>query len=164
MDRSRSISREGEWGIPTSNGSSRQWVFRCESLSSLRNMIETFFLLTITINIFLFVSCISLLTLFYLKLEHMTWFQGVRLSSKYICITHYLIAFWYFQSVRFHARSWLPARSIVVECLSARKDIDPSGEIMVLKRFCPVSMLHVCVTHAFMFTSSNLNLFCNWRG
>lgn len=44
------------------------------------------------------------------------------------------------QSLRFHVKSWLPARSIVMECLSARWDIDPSGEIMVLNRFCPVSM------------------------
>ncbi|KAI5656247.1 hypothetical protein M9H77_25040 [Catharanthus roseus] len=43
----------------------------------------------------------------------------------------------FLHSVRFHARSWLPARSIVLQCLEARKDIDPSGEIMVLTRFCP---------------------------
>lgn len=43
----------------------------------------------------------------------------------------------FLDSVRNHARSWLPARSIVMECLEARQDIDPSGEIMVLTRFCP---------------------------
>ncbi|MBA0718799.1 hypothetical protein Golax_006527 [Gossypium laxum] len=43
----------------------------------------------------------------------------------------------FLESVRFHARSWLPARSIVRECIAERFDIDPSGEIMVLKRFCP---------------------------
>ncbi|KAF5938500.1 hypothetical protein HYC85_022759 [Camellia sinensis] len=43
----------------------------------------------------------------------------------------------FLDSVRFHAKSWLPARSIVMECLAARHDIDPSGEIMVLNRFCP---------------------------
>ncbi|XP_057976409.1 uncharacterized protein LOC131163724 [Malania oleifera] len=43
----------------------------------------------------------------------------------------------FLDSVSFHAKSWLPARSIVVECLTARQDIDPSGEIMVLDRFCP---------------------------
>lgn len=36
-------------------------------------------------------------------------------------------------------KSWLPARSIVIECLASRFDVDPSGEIMVLKTFCPVS-------------------------
>ncbi|KAG5249490.1 UPF0160 protein [Salix suchowensis] len=36
-------------------------------------------------------------------------------------------------------KSWLPARSIVMECLATRFDADPSGEIMVLKTFCPVS-------------------------
>ncbi|GAB2277908.1 hypothetical protein Dimus_012606 [Dionaea muscipula] len=43
----------------------------------------------------------------------------------------------FLDSLRFHAKSWLSARSVVIECLSARKDVDPSGEIMVLTRFCP---------------------------
>ncbi|XP_057477735.1 LOW QUALITY PROTEIN: uncharacterized protein LOC130765346 [Actinidia eriantha] len=43
----------------------------------------------------------------------------------------------FLDSVRFHAKSWLPARSIVMECLAARDDINPSGEIMVLDKFCP---------------------------
>ncbi|XP_010919324.1 MYG1 protein C694.04c [Elaeis guineensis] len=43
----------------------------------------------------------------------------------------------FLESVRFHVRSWLPARSIVIECLESRKNVDPSGEIMVLNRFCP---------------------------
>ncbi|KAH9623170.1 hypothetical protein KSS87_005838 [Heliosperma pusillum] len=43
----------------------------------------------------------------------------------------------FLDNVRSLARSWLPARSIVMECLSARKNIDPNGEIMVLNRFCP---------------------------
>ncbi|KAJ6943750.1 hypothetical protein NC652_009256 [Populus alba x Populus x berolinensis] len=43
----------------------------------------------------------------------------------------------FLDNVRFHAKSWLPARSIVMECLATRFDVDPSGEIMVLKTFCP---------------------------
>ncbi|KAL0436963.1 UNVERIFIED_CONTAM: hypothetical protein Sradi_0404200 [Sesamum radiatum] len=43
----------------------------------------------------------------------------------------------FLDSVRYHARSWLPARSIVMKCLEARLDVDPSGEIMILDRFCP---------------------------
>jgi hypothetical protein len=43
------------------------------------------------------------------------------------------------QNINFHAKSWLPARSIVMECLASREDIDHSGEIMVLTRSCPVS-------------------------
>lgn len=43
----------------------------------------------------------------------------------------------FLETVRFYAKSWLPARSIVMECISARYDIDPSGEIMLLTRFCP---------------------------
>ncbi|KAI8562760.1 hypothetical protein RHMOL_Rhmol03G0060100 [Rhododendron molle] len=47
----------------------------------------------------------------------------------------------FLDSLRFHAKSWLPARLIVLECLAARQVIDPSGEIMVLDRFCPI--LHI---------------------
>ncbi|KAK4777321.1 hypothetical protein SAY87_017508 [Trapa incisa] len=43
----------------------------------------------------------------------------------------------FMESVHFHARSWLPARSIVTECISMRNNIDPSGEIIVLNRSCP---------------------------
>ncbi|PHT50217.1 UPF0160 protein MYG1, mitochondrial [Capsicum baccatum] len=39
--------------------------------------------------------------------------------------------------VRYYARSWLPARSIVVECVASRHKIDPSGEIVVWSTFCP---------------------------
>ncbi|CAF2058228.1 unnamed protein product [Brassica napus] len=43
----------------------------------------------------------------------------------------------FLQSVRFYTRSWLPARSIVMQCLEERFKTDPSGEIMELKNFCP---------------------------
>ncbi|KAK1258382.1 hypothetical protein QJS04_geneDACA007008 [Acorus gramineus] len=53
----------------------------------------------------------------------------------------------FLENVCFHARSWLPARSIVMECLTAREKIDPSGEIMVLDRFCPVMLIFVLYQH-----------------
>ncbi|KAF3432772.1 hypothetical protein FNV43_RR23874 [Rhamnella rubrinervis] len=43
----------------------------------------------------------------------------------------------FFETLHFHAQSWLPARSIVKECLAEREKVDPSGEIMVLTRSCP---------------------------
>ncbi|KAF0933846.1 hypothetical protein E2562_019299 [Oryza meyeriana var. granulata] len=43
----------------------------------------------------------------------------------------------FMESVHFHVKSWLPARSIVLECLLSRGKVDPSEEIMVLDRFCP---------------------------
>ncbi|KAH0922983.1 hypothetical protein HID58_023001 [Brassica napus] len=49
----------------------------------------------------------------------------------------------FLQSLRFHARSWLSARSIVMQCLEERFKTDPSGEIMELKNFCPVSAFTV---------------------
>uniref|UniRef100_A0A7N0U5P1 Metal-dependent protein hydrolase n=1 Tax=Kalanchoe fedtschenkoi TaxID=63787 RepID=A0A7N0U5P1_KALFE len=43
----------------------------------------------------------------------------------------------FLESVKYHARSWLPARSIVKGCLEARGDIDSSGQVMLLARYCP---------------------------
>ncbi|KAL1203288.1 hypothetical protein V5N11_031882 [Cardamine amara subsp. amara] len=43
----------------------------------------------------------------------------------------------FLQCVHFHAKSWLPARSIVMECLAKRHDVDSSGEIMKLSKQCP---------------------------
>ncbi|KAK2981912.1 hypothetical protein RJ640_019132 [Escallonia rubra] len=43
----------------------------------------------------------------------------------------------FLDNVQFHAKSWLPARSIVMESLAGTRHIDPSGEIMVLTTFCP---------------------------
>ncbi|KAK7350046.1 hypothetical protein VNO77_08097 [Canavalia gladiata] len=43
----------------------------------------------------------------------------------------------FLDSVRFHVNSWLPARAIVMETLVARQTVDPSGEILVLTKFCP---------------------------
>ncbi len=44
------------------------------------------------------------------------------------------------QSIRYYAKSWLPARTIVAESIASRKEGDETGEIMVLKQFCPVSI------------------------
>ncbi|KAG0498581.1 hypothetical protein HPP92_003272 [Vanilla planifolia] len=49
----------------------------------------------------------------------------------------------FLESVHFLAKSWLPARSIIIECIEARRSIDPSGEIVVLNKFCPVSILYL---------------------
>ncbi|KAL5730088.1 hypothetical protein ACHQM5_002957 [Ranunculus cassubicifolius] len=46
----------------------------------------------------------------------------------------------FLETVRYHARSWLPARTIVMECLTAREDADASGEIMKLTKYCPWSL------------------------
>ncbi|XP_074574902.1 uncharacterized protein LOC141831445 [Curcuma longa] len=43
----------------------------------------------------------------------------------------------FLESISFYARSWLPARSIVIESLEARSNVDPSGQILLLKKFCP---------------------------
>lgn len=64
-------------------------------------------------------------------------FKGCWVVILYMYLINSCLFF--LKSLRFHAKSWLPARSIVLECLAARQDIDPSGEIMVLDRFCPVS-------------------------
>ncbi|XP_021909591.1 UPF0160 protein [Carica papaya] len=43
----------------------------------------------------------------------------------------------FLESIHFHAKSWLPARMVVMGCLTARGDVDASGEIMVLTKPCP---------------------------
>ncbi|KAH7431376.1 hypothetical protein KP509_08G045400 [Ceratopteris richardii] len=43
----------------------------------------------------------------------------------------------FLEALRYQAKSWLPARIIVANCLAARFEVDESGEIMVLKQFCP---------------------------
>eukprot|EP00271_Cylindrocystis_brebissonii_P001281 TRINITY_DN11594_c0_g1_i1.p1 TRINITY_DN11594_c0_g1~~TRINITY_DN11594_c0_g1_i1.p1 ORF type:complete len:434 (+),score=62.34 TRINITY_DN11594_c0_g1_i1:76-1377(+) len=43
----------------------------------------------------------------------------------------------FIERLRHLAHSWLPARSIVAASLSARHEADPSGEIVVLQRYCP---------------------------
>ncbi|MED6120045.1 hypothetical protein PIB30_017293 [Stylosanthes scabra] len=43
----------------------------------------------------------------------------------------------FMDSVRFHINSWLPARSIVNETLADRYNVDNSGEILILNKFCP---------------------------
>ncbi|EPS61140.1 hypothetical protein M569_13659, partial [Genlisea aurea] len=43
----------------------------------------------------------------------------------------------FLDGVRFYARSWLPARSVVIKAVEGRFDVDPSGEIVAFHRFCP---------------------------
>lgn len=37
----------------------------------------------------------------------------------------------------FYGKSWLPARAIVVDALSRRKELDSKGRILHLPQFCP---------------------------
>ncbi|KAL1553144.1 MYG1 protein-like isoform X2 [Salvia divinorum] len=43
----------------------------------------------------------------------------------------------FLECINFHAKSWLPARSIVINSLLARKSIDSSGEIIMLTNSVP---------------------------
>ncbi|RDY07049.1 UPF0160 protein MYG1, mitochondrial, partial [Mucuna pruriens] len=43
----------------------------------------------------------------------------------------------FLENVNYYAKSWLPARSIVVESLAARESVDSSGEIIKLNQSCP---------------------------
>ncbi|KAI4338009.1 hypothetical protein L6164_016365 [Bauhinia variegata] len=43
----------------------------------------------------------------------------------------------FLENVHYYAKSWLPARSIVRECLAARGSIDSSGEIIKINQSCP---------------------------
>ncbi|XP_057453552.1 uncharacterized protein LOC130745361 isoform X2 [Lotus japonicus] len=43
----------------------------------------------------------------------------------------------FLESLNYYAKSWLPARSIVMECIAARETVDSSGEIIKLSQSCP---------------------------
>lgn len=43
----------------------------------------------------------------------------------------------FLENVHYYKKSWLPARSIVMDCLAARETIDSSGEIIKLHQSCP---------------------------
>eukprot|EP00899_Mesostigma_viride_P005389 jgi/Mesvir1/14851/Mv05469-RA.1 len=43
----------------------------------------------------------------------------------------------FLECVRYHGSVWLPAREIVEEALSSRKQVDESGQVIVLKTSCP---------------------------
>lgn len=43
----------------------------------------------------------------------------------------------FLEALRYQGRSWLPARTVVANCLSSRFEADSSGEIIILKQFCP---------------------------
>ncbi|KAH1112814.1 hypothetical protein GLYMA_04G232300v4 [Glycine max] len=43
----------------------------------------------------------------------------------------------FLENVNYYAKSWLPARSIVMDSLAARESVDSSGEIVKLNRSCP---------------------------
>ncbi|BAT78876.1 hypothetical protein LR48_Vigan04g082900 [Vigna angularis] len=43
----------------------------------------------------------------------------------------------FLDNVNYYAKSWLPARSIVMESLAVRESVDSSGEIIKLTRPCP---------------------------
>jgi hypothetical protein len=81
------------------------------------------------------------------------------------------IFFFHCQSVRFHVKSWLPARSIVMECLLSRGNVDPSGEIMVLDRFCPVRSWYLLRLLAIFVLSTRypqlvfctVCIWCTWK-
>ena len=80
------------------------------------------------------------------------------------------------QSVRYYARSWLPARAIVSDCIADRKEADSSGEILVLKHFCPVSsagyqlQFNICLyscllsaTDIWRFWLTDVNMCLQWK-
>ncbi|KAH7373339.1 hypothetical protein KP509_17G050700 [Ceratopteris richardii] len=43
----------------------------------------------------------------------------------------------FLDSLRYHIRSWLPARNIVLSSIMKSKELEQSGQIMVLEKYCP---------------------------
>lgn len=50
----------------------------------------------------------------------------------------------FMEMLEYYIKAWLPARSVVQEALDSSKEIDESGQILVLKKSCPwkVACLH----------------------
>eukprot|EP00931_Biecheleriopsis_adriatica_P095324 TRINITY_DN68944_c0_g1_i1.p1 TRINITY_DN68944_c0_g1~~TRINITY_DN68944_c0_g1_i1.p1 ORF type:complete len:366 (-),score=83.86 TRINITY_DN68944_c0_g1_i1:64-1161(-) len=58
--------------------------------------------------------------------ENSRFKEAMKIAARELC-----------DVIRGYAINWLPARSIVEEALSQRKEVHPSGEVMKLPRFCP---------------------------
>lgn len=43
----------------------------------------------------------------------------------------------FLQRLDYYANAWLPARDLVVAGLSKRKEVDPSGRIILFEQFAP---------------------------
>lgn len=43
----------------------------------------------------------------------------------------------FLQRLDYYANAWLPARDLVVARLSKRKEVDPSGRIILFEQFAP---------------------------
>ncbi|KAL4574737.1 hypothetical protein LXL04_021573 [Taraxacum kok-saghyz] len=66
--------------------------------------------------------------------EDQAFHRAMNLAGNEFMDVRFLI---FNKCIYFHAKSWLPARSVVMECLASRKSIDSSGEIMLLTTSCP---------------------------
>ena len=58
----------------------------------------------------------------------------------------------FIQAVEYKLNSWLPARKHVDEAFATRFDIDKSGEILLLKTYCPYT------SHLYDIESENADL------
>ncbi|KAI3724256.1 hypothetical protein L2E82_36027 [Cichorium intybus] len=73
---------------------------------------------------------------------NMNWYdvdQSPQKEDKAFQQAMNLVGSEFMDCIYFHAKSWLPTRSVVMECLATRKNIDSSGEMMLLTSSCPVS-------------------------
>ncbi|EJU03082.1 GAMM1 protein [Dacryopinax primogenitus] len=43
----------------------------------------------------------------------------------------------FYERLDYYAKAWLPARDIIERAMESRKDVDPSGRILVFETFCP---------------------------
>jgi len=76
-----------------------------------------------------------------IKRLNLNWMDSGQSSDRENEVFHQAMALAgaeFLDSVNYYAKSWLPARSIVMESLAARESVDSSGEIIKLSRSCPV--------------------------
>lgn len=75
-----------------------------------------------------------------IKRLNLNWMDPDQSSDRENEVFHQAMALAgaeFLDNVNYYAKSWLPARSIVMESLAARESVDSSGEIIKLSRSCP---------------------------
>ena len=53
----------------------------------------------------------------------------------------------FLQRLDYYANAWLPARDLVVGGLSKRKDVDPTGRIILFEQFAPWKVFELIMPH-----------------
>lgn len=97
---------------------------------------------------------VSVLSTFYLMKADAVY-QSLFIKASELTGSEFL------QRLQYYSKSWLPARDIVKDAFAARKNVHPSGSIIVFDRFAPwkVRQRYLCCSYRCLtFVSRNTSL------